>query len=45
MFKKAQGKDQKDNGNTDLIFMMLGETDSEKDWSRHNKDLIGIINY
>jgi len=33
MLKKVQGKDKKHNGNADLIFMMLGEADSEKDWS------------
>lgn len=44
-FKKAQGKDQKQNGNADLIFMMLRERDSEKDWGILMKDLIGIRNY
>lgn len=43
MLKKAQGKDQNQNGNADLIFMMLGEMDSEKDCSILMKHSIGII--
>lgn len=45
MLRKAQVKDQDESGNTDLIFIMLGEMESEKDWSILMKDLIGMIIY